>query len=96
MKCYRSFVLLIKAFFFFYPLFYPDCVNASAIKAFNSLPYDIFLDWAIVNAFADDNLNVATIMISVFDWVENIVGKGGNDGDQYFILFTQCFLKASF
>ena len=35
-------------------------------------------------------------MISVFDRVENIVGKGENAGYQHFLLFPQCFQKASF
>ena len=35
-------------------------------------------------------------MISVFDRVENIVGKGENAGNQHFLLFPQCFQKASF
>ena len=34
-------------------------------------------------------------MISVFDRVENIVEKGENAGNQYFLLFPQCFQKAS-
>ena len=33
-------------------------------------------------------------MISDFDWVENIMGKGENAGYQHFLLFPQCFLKA--
>ena len=33
-------------------------------------------------------------MISVFDSVENIVGKGKNAGYQHFLLFPLCFLKA--
>ena len=35
-------------------------------------------------------------MISVFDRVENIVGKGEDAGYQHFLLFTQSFQKASF
>ena len=35
-------------------------------------------------------------MISVFDKVENIVGKGENAGYQHFLLFPQCFQQASF
>ena len=35
-------------------------------------------------------------MISVFDRVENIVGKGENAGCQHFLLFPQCFQKSSF
>ena len=30
-------------------------------------------------------------MISVFDGVENIVGKGENAGHQHFLFFPQCF-----
>ena len=33
-------------------------------------------------------------MISVFDTVENIVGKGENAGYQHFLLFSECFHKA--
>ena len=36
------------------------------------------------------------MIISVFDRVENIVGKGENAGYQHFLLFPQCFEKASF
>ena len=35
-------------------------------------------------------------MISVFDSVENIVGKEENAVYQHFLLFPQCFQKASF
>ena len=35
-------------------------------------------------------------MICVTDWAENIVGKGENAGYQHFLLFPQCFQKASF
>ena len=30
------------------------------------------------------------------DGIENIVGKGENAGNQHFLLFPQCFQKASF
>ena len=36
------------------------------------------------------------MMISLYDRVENIVGKGENSGYQHFLLFPQCFQKASF
>ena len=36
------------------------------------------------------------MIISVFDIVENIVGKGENAGYQHFLLFSQCFPMASF
>ena len=42
-------------------------------------------------AFADDKLNVARTMSSLFDWVENMVGKGENPSHQHFLLFPQCF-----
>ena len=48
-----------------------------------------------LKAFADDKLNVDNIVISVSYWVENIVGKGENAGYQHFLLFPQCFQKAS-
>ena len=35
-------------------------------------------------------------MISVFDRVENIVELGQNAGYQHFLLFPQCFQKATF
>ena len=35
------------------------------------------------------------MIISVFDSVANIVGKGENAGYQHFLLFPQCFEKAS-
>ena len=54
-----------------------------------------FLDWMKFKAFADDKSNSAKIMISVFNRVENIVGKGENAGYQHFLLFPQCFHKAS-
>ena len=36
------------------------------------------------------------MIIFVFDRVKNIVGKGENAGYQHFLLFPQCFEKASF
>ena len=36
------------------------------------------------------------MMISLYDRLENIVGKGENAGYQRFLLFPQCFQKASF
>ena len=62
----------------------------------NSLPNDKILDVTKLKAFADDKINVAQKMISVFDRVENIVEKGENAGYQHFLLFPQCFQKASF
>ena len=62
----------------------------------NCLPNDKTLDLTKLKAFTDDNyFNGAEIMISVFDRVENIVGKGENAGYQHFLLFPQCFLQFS-
>ena len=62
---------------------------------FNPLPNNIFLGWAKLKAFADGILNAGKINISVFERVENIVGKGENAGYQHFLLFPQCFEKQS-
>ena len=53
----------------------------------NSLPNKNVLDRTKFKAFADDKLNVAKILIYVFDRVENIMGKGENAGYQHFLLF---------
>ena len=45
--------------------------------------------------FSDDKLNVTNMMIFIFDRVENSVGKGENAGYQNFLLFLQCFQRAS-
>ena len=52
-----------------------------------SLPNDKFLDWTKLKAFADDKVNVAEMMISLFDRIENTVGKEENAGFQHFLLF---------
>ena len=49
-----------------------------------------------LKAFADDKIDIAQMMISVFDRVKNIVGKGENAGYRFFLLFPQCFQKVSF
>ena len=49
-----------------------------------------------LKAFADNKINVAQMMISVCDRVENTVGKGENACYQHFLLFPQYFQRASF
>ena len=62
-----------------------------------TLPDDKILDVTKLKAFADDRINEAQVMISVFDRVENIVGKGENAGhQQHFIFFPQCVEKDPF
>ena len=47
-------------------------------------------------ASADDKVKVTETLKFDLGRVENIVGKGENAGYQHFVLFPQCFLKASF
>ena len=67
-----------------------------AHNSFNPFPNDKILDYTKLKAFADDNSTLAEKMISVYDRIENIVGKGGNAGYQHFLLFPQSFQKAAF
>ena len=55
-------------------------------------PYQASLDWNKFKALADNKSN-KTIIIFVFDRVENIVRKEENAGD-HFLLFPQCFQKS--
>ena len=48
-----------------------------------------------MKAFADDKVNAAQKMKFAFGRIENIAGKGENAGYQHFLLFLQCFQKAS-
>ena len=49
-----------------------------------------------LKVLSDDKFNLAKMIISIFDRIENIVGKGENAGNQHFLLFPQCFQKPSF
>ena len=62
--------------------------------AVNLLPNNKINDWATLKIFAGNNLKVAGL-ISVFDRIANIVRKGENADHQHFLLFPQCFQKAS-
>ena len=61
----------------------------SCFHFFNLLPIDKILDVMKFKAFADDKIDVAEMMTSIFDSVENTVGKGENAGYQHFLLFPQ-------
>ena len=54
---------------------------------FNPLPNDKILDMTKLKAFADNKLNIAKMSISLFDRVENIVGKTEKCWFQHFLLF---------
>ena len=64
--------------------------------AVNSLPNDKILDFSKLKGFADNNINVKEKLKFVLERIENIKGKGENAGYQHFLLFPQCFQKASF
>ena len=51
------------------------------------------LDVTKKKAFAHNKIKVAKMRISLYDRVENTVGKGENAGNQHFLLFPQCFPK---
>ena len=50
--------------------------------------------WKHMYIYADHKLNVTTNSF-LFGFVENIVGKGENGCYQHFLVFLQCFWKAS-
>ena len=52
-------------------------------------------DSSKLKEFADDNFKIDENGKKLSKWVENTVGKGEN-GYQHFLLFPQCFQKASF
>ena len=60
----------------------------------NTLPNDTILVLTKLKVFADDKFNVAKMMISLFDSLENIVGKGENAGYQHFSPFPTMFSKS--
>ena len=64
-------------------------------SVFNSLPNDKILDRLKFKAIADNKTNVSKKLKFVLGRVEDIVGKGENAGQQHFLLFSQCFEKAS-
>ena len=77
------------SFFFYF------CIHTKTDRQINLLPNDKILNMTKLKAFADNQLNIARMMISLLDRVENTVGKEENAGYQHFLLFLQCFLKPS-
>ena len=63
---------------------------------FSPLPNNNFFDWSKLKELADDKMTVNKNLIFVSGRTENIVEKGENAGYQHFLLFLQCFQKASF
>ena len=62
---------------------------------FNSLTNDRILDWSKLKALADNKVKVTEKLKIILGRIENIVRKGENAGNQHFLLFPQCFQKAS-
>ena len=52
-------------------------------------------DMTKFKTFVGDKLNIAKMIISLFDRVENTVGTGENAGYKHLLLFPQCFPKPS-
>ena len=63
-------------------------------RCVNTLLQNKILELTKLKAFADDKLNVAKMMISLHYFVENILGKRHDAGNQHFLLFPHCFQKA--
>ena len=70
------------------------CIGKNIVTDPDSLLNNTILDWSKLKGFADDNLNVSKTMIILICRVENIVSIGEN-GNQHFLLFPQCFQKPS-
>ena len=62
----------------------------------NSLPNNKILDVSKLKASADEKTNVTEKLRFALGKVENIVGKREKAGHQHFLLFSQCFQKATF
>ena len=86
-KCcvYRCTNRMLEGFFFFLQM-----------SSINSLPNNKTLDWFKFKALGDDKMNLAEKQKFFLKLVENIAGKRENAGNQHFLLFPQCFQKASF
>ena len=54
------------------------------------------LDLSKLKAFAEDKINVTKQLEFVLGKEKTLWEKGENDGYQHFLLFPQCFQKASF
>ena len=69
--------------FHLFPQFFPKGLFFNVLKRVymeervNSLTNNKILGVSKLKAFVDNKINVAQMMIPVFDRIENIVGKGG-------------------
>ena len=74
-------------------MFYGYLYHCSVVG--NSLTDDKFFYQFSLKEFYQDRINLTEKFNFVLVKVENIVGKGENAGNQHFLLFPQCFQKAS-
>ena len=65
-------------------------------KRLNSLPNSKTVDQFKLKAFADGKIVVAQKLTIGLESIDNIVGKVENASYQHFLLFPQCFQKATF
>ena len=65
----------------------------TGLTLLNSLPNEKMASTKLKAWFADNKSDVAEMIISFSEQVENIVGKGENAGNQHILLFPQCFQK---
>ena len=56
-----------------------------------SLPYHKMLDWSKLKGFCRQHIKIIKMMISIFDRVENTVGKRENAAFQYFFFSFSVF-----
>ena len=70
-----------------------SCVDNKFDMVELTLPNNKFFVWSKLKAFADDKTNVTYKQKFFLGWMENIVGKGENAGNQHFLLFSQCFQR---
>ena len=61
----------------------------------NFLSNDKLFDLSNLKAFGEDKINVTQKLKLDSGRIENIVGNGENVGHRHFLLFPQCFQKAS-
>ena len=67
---------------------YISLVHQNTVLCGNGLtPNSKILYQSKLEAFADDKLEVAKMMTTVFDGAESIMGKGENAGCLHFLLF---------
>ena len=90
----------MASFYFIYNLaaqreFYASLCIIPISSLFNSVLNNNIVDCSKLKAHADNKITVSEKLKFVLGREENIVEKGENAGHQHFLLFPQCFQKAS-